>query len=439
MRISSLIKLSVSVIALLGSCFASAQQARVDRYHLQLNPDTKTRSISGLLTLTIAAPTTSYDSLVLDVGDLFIDSVATLADRTIAPEYSTRDKQLFIDLSSLPGAEQTELEISYHGSPDYGLQFGRAGQEISTAFSTEQWMPAQTDPSIRAGFSLDLVVPDDFTVVATGTHLNSETISDGRVIHRWSEQEPMPAYLFGFVAGVFNEAQDLSATPTLRYLGPPDFSEQQLATIFADTRDAIAFFERISGFPYPDSDYVQVLLRNGYGQELNGMAVLRDSYGTAVLDDSNTIWLGIHEIAHQWWGNRVTNAEWTHFWLNEGIVSFLTAAYFEQLYGREAYDELIGESRHQYELLIASNVDKPLVFPDWDSPTRSDRMVVYEKGAYVMHLLREQLGEELFWKGLKEFTQRHWQDSVYSEDLQHAMEDATGTDLSDFFEKWIYN
>ena len=439
MRNSNLFQLSLLLVAALNSLCASAQQARVDHYHLQLNPDIQIRSISGLLNITIAAPTSNYDSLVLDIGDLFIDSVSTLNNRSIAPEYTTRDKQLLIDLSSLPDAEQTILEITYHGSPAFGLQFGGAGREISTAFSTDQWMPVQTDPSLRASFSLDLVVPDDFTVVATGTHLSSETIADGRIIHRWNEEEPMPAYLFGFVAGVFNEAQDVSAPPTLRYLGPPDFSEQQLATIFTDTRDAIAFFERISGLAYPDTEYVQVLLRNGYGQELNGMAVLRDSYGTAVLDGSDTIWLGVHEIAHQWWGNRVTNAEWTHFWLNEGIVSFLTAAYFEQRYGRETYDELIDESRHQYELLLASGVDKPLVFPDWDSPTRSDRMVVYEKGTYVIHLLREELGEENFWKGLKEFTQRHWQDSVYSQDLQRAMEAATGIDLNDFFATWIYN
>lgn len=439
MRTSNLLQLSLLIVATLSSLGASAQQARVDHYHLQLNPDIQIRSISGQLNLIIAAPTTDYDVLVLSVGDLFIDSVAIVTDRSIAPEFTTQDGQLVIDLSSLPSAEQTELEISYHGSPTFGLRFGGIGQEISTAFSTEQWMPVQVEPSLRATFSLDLVVPEKFTVVATGTHLNSETIDDGRVIQRWHEEEPMPAYLFGFVAGVFTQAKDDSASPTLRYLGPPNFSEQQLATIFADTRDALSFFENVSGIAYPDPEYAQVLLPNGYGQELNGMAVLDDSYGTAVLEDSNAIWLAIHEIAHQWWGNRVTNAEWTHFWLNEGIVSFLTAAYFEQRYGREAYDKLIGESRRQYELLINSSVDKPLVFPDWDSPTRSDRMVVYEKGAYVMHLLREQLGDELFWTGLKEYTQRHWQNSVYSEDLQRAMEDATGTDLGSFFAKWVYN
>jgi hypothetical protein len=116
----------------------------------------------------------------------------------------------------------------------------------------------------------------------------------------------------------------------------------------------------------------------------------------------------------------------------------MAAAYLEHRFGREAYLREIETYRANYGKVRAAGKDKSLVFPDWLHPTREDRILVYDKGAYVMHLLREEMGERAFWRGLKTFTKRHFGGSVVTQDFIHAMEEANGKSLKPFFAKWVY-
>jgi aminopeptidase N len=173
-------------------------------------------------------------------------------------------------------------------------------------------------------------------------------------------------------------------------------------------------------------------------QEMGSFTALKEAYGKQVLDNEQDLWLAAHEFAHQWWGNMVTCESWRHFWLNEGIATFMAAAYLEHRFGREAYLREIETYRANYGKVRAAGKDKSLVFPDWLHPTREDRILVYDKGAYVMHLLREEMGERAFWRGLKTFTKRHFGGSVVTQDFIHAMEEANGKSLKPFFAKWVY-
>jgi aminopeptidase N len=134
----------------------------------------------------------------------------------------------------------------------------------------------------------------------------------------------------------------------------------------------------------------------------------------------------------------VTNQDWTHFWLNEGLTNFMCAAYFEHRFGRADYLSEIERYKQSYERVKLAGKDKSLVFPDWSKPTREDRALVYDKGAFVIHLLREEIGDELFWKGIKEYTQKFWGKSVVTKDFQNTMEKAAKKDLTAFFDKNIY-
>ncbi|HZI48283.1 MAG TPA: M1 family aminopeptidase, partial [Pyrinomonadaceae bacterium] len=126
------------------------------------------------------------------------------------------------------------------------------------------------------------------------------------------------------------------------------------------------------------------------------------------------------------------------FWLNEGIATFMAAAYLEHRFGRAAYLHEIEANRVAYEKVRDAGKDKSLVFPDWNRPSREDRTLVYDKGAYVLHLLREQMGERAFWNGIKIFTRRHFGKSVVTSDFVAAMEEANGKSLKEFFAKWVY-
>jgi aminopeptidase N len=171
---------------------------------------------------------------------------------------------------------------------------------------------------------------------------------------------------------------------------------------------------------------------------MSGFAVMGESYGRKVLANRSDVWLGAHELAHQWWGNMVTCRDWNHFWLNEGIATFMAAAYKEHRFGRAEYLREIEANRVNYLKVRDAGKERPLVFPNWTAPTAEDRILVYDKGAYVIHLLREELGERDFWAGMRHYTRTYFGKSVTTPDFQRAMEHAGGKNLTDFFAKWVY-
>ncbi len=134
----------------------------------------------------------------------------------------------------------------------------------------------------------------------------------------------------------------------------------------------------------------------------------------------------------------VTCHAWTEFWLNEGFATFMAAAYREQRFGRDAYLADVASMRERYEQVRARGNDRPLVFPNWDRPSADDRTLVYQKGAYILHELRELLGDAAFWAGIRLYTTAHAGKSVTTGDFRAAMEQASGMDLRAFFDRWIY-
>jgi aminopeptidase N len=293
------------------------------------------------------------------------------------------------------------------------------------------------DPGDRATLKLSVVLPAGLTATGSGRLLGRHVLPGDKALFEWELDRQMPTYTFGFTAGSFAEVADASDRPRLRYLGA-GFSEAELRRVFADTVDMIRFFEERAGTPFPDATYTQVLVANSFGQEMSSFSVMSEDYGRAVLTDPGSTGLAAHELAHQWWGNMVTCADWTQFWLNEGFATFMAAAYAEHRFGRSAYERALESSRARYERVRAAGHDRSLVFPEWNRPSADDRALVYHKGAYVLHLLRQTLGESLFWSGIREYTRANFGKSVTTADFQMAMEQASGKNLSEFFSRWVY-
>jgi len=256
-------------------------------------------------------------------------------------------------------------------------------------------------------------------------------------VRRWQQTEPVSTYLFGFAAGRFTQTDSRRGTTAFFY-GAENMSREELNRIFIDTPDMVDFFTEHAAVPLPGGTYTQVLVANTAGQEAAGFSMLSDAYGRAVLNDPTAISLIAHELAHQWRGNLVTCRDWTHFWLNEGFATFMAAAYDERRFGPEAYRRDIERIRDRYDEVRQSGGDRSLVFPDWNRPSASDRTIVYQKGAYVLHMLREQLGDDAFWAGIRRYTVAHAGRSVSNEDFRRSMEEGTGADLGTFFDKWVY-
>ena len=399
-------------------------------YAATLEPDIAAKSVKGSVRIRLS---TDSQQAEFNCGNLTIDSVR-LAQTPL--KFSVHDHRLTVSLPSRSTRSQ-EIDVDFHGTPKYGINFFPDRQQVYTIFSTSQWMVCVDDPSDKATLTFKLILPANLTPIANGQLVSETKLSNNKRAFEWVQKTPIPTYIFGFAAGPFHVFKEKRDNVEFQYFAT-NYTETEVRRIFRDTPDMLNFFEERAGVKYPDKTYTQVLASGHPDQEMSSFTALGESYGKRVLDNEQDQWLGAHEFAHQWWGNLVTCVDWKHFWLNEGIATFMAAAYLEHRFGRAAYMREIEENRANYEKVRAAGKDKSLVFPDWDHPTREDRILVYDKGSYVLHLLREEMGERAFWNGLRLFTRRHFGKSVVTSDFVAAMEEANGKSLKEFFAKWVY-
>jgi len=412
---------------------AAAQADRgfdVLHYSVSLTPDLDTRSVSGLTAVTLRA-TGAPGELMFDAGELEVDRVSVDGRAAL---FVKDGRSLRIVLTrAMRSNERRTISIAYRGIPRAGLQFHPERGEMYTIFSTSQWMPCVDAPDERATLELSLRLPAGMKAVATGRELPP---TEGGAVRHWRLDTPAPSYTYGFAAGRYIEEQQDVHGMSLRYLST-DRTPEELLRIFQYTGDMLQFFEDRAGLRF-GSTYTQVLVNRTVGQEMAGLSAMSESYGLQVRDDPANVTLMAHEAAHQWWGNLLTARNWNHFWLNEGFATFMAAAYVEHRQGADAYARQVEGWSRRIEKLRADGKDKPLVYPDWNAPTADDRAVVYQKGAYVLHLLRQDLGDEVFWRGLRGYTRTYAGKSVETADFKSSMEKTTGRDLTDFFSKWVY-
>jgi aminopeptidase N len=404
-------------------------------YDAQVEPDIANKTVSGKVLIRLVALTAKLDAIEFDCGNLTVDAVR---EGRAAQKFAQRDRRLSIALARPASVNETrEIEILYHGAPRFGIRFFPNRSQVYTVFSTSQWLVCVDAPNDRATLRLNLILPAGLTPVANGRLIAQHSLPNHKTVYEWQQETPVPTYIFGFAAGGFHTVSEMYGGVELRYLAA-QYSDDELRRIFHDTTDMMRFYEGCAGVKYSGKTYTQVLAAGGVEQEVSGFTLLRENYGRDVLADERDLWLGAHELAHQWWGNMVTCRDWTHFWLNEGMATFMAAAYKEHRFGRDEYLREIEASRIDYEKVRDAGKDRSLVFPDWSHPTREDRTLVYQKGAYVLHLLRQELGERDFWAGIRQYTRAYFGKSVTTTDFQTAMEQASGKSLKDFFAQWVY-
>lgn len=384
-------------------------------YELRLKPDHDERVLVGRarILLKVQEPLSPFVELAspnLQVGSVAVDGRATPFEKT--------PTGWRFALGGSPGAlpSPVRVELDYRAPAGEGLVFG--DQLVHTAFHTCQWMPCVGADLGRATVKLELDLPPGQRWVA----------SEG--------SRPYPLYTIGFAAGRFTEVVD-AADGRLRYLGAMDDADA-LRTKFRDTARVLAFFERMAGVPLPSKVYTQVLVPGAAAQEASNFSVIGKDMLDPILENPQEDWVIAHELAHQWWGNLVTCANWHEFWLNEGIVVFMTAAWKQHRWGDAAYRSELALLEKRWQRAKDAGFDKPLSWTGHYPSLGIRRAIQYSKGALFMHALREVMGEDAFWDGLQRYTRDNAGRGVRSADLQRAMEHSAGRSLQVLFDRWVY-
>ena len=403
-------------------------------YHLALTPNLHTRTVAGRETITLRATDDQLQRLSFSGNALSIDS-ATLDG---APVVASHDGDLlgFNLPKPLARGHAAKLVLSYHGKPARGLSGSDA--VLYTSYFACDWMVCLQDQfGDKAAFLLDLRVPAGMDALSVGRMIARRSGPDGSVVQRWKAPRPYSAYLFGFAVGRFARADDRVGSAKLSYLSNvADAAE--LKRRFAATGDMVRFLSDKAGVPLPVAEYSQLLVEDDEAQEAATYSVLGlDALPTKANDPAED-WAIVHELTHQWWGNLITCATLKDFWLNEGITTYMTAAWKEHRYGRAAYDAELDVARGRLEQARAQGFDKPLAWDGHYPTLRTRRAVQYSKGALFMDRLRTMLGDDVFWAGLRRYTRTHAGGTVTSIDFEQAMEASSGRNLHPLFSEWVF-
>lgn len=399
-------------------------------YKVIIEPNFAQKSLKGTLMVRFLKKG-NFNEVAFDCGSLEIDEVK--CGELIS--FRKENRKLIVKLNKMRESNYL-MAIKYHGTPRQGLEFFPATQQAYTAFHTQEWMPCNSAPQDRASILISLIVPDSLQGIANGRLVEKLKITPTQTSLTWEHQTPIPAYTYGFAIGKFKNYEVRVENTTFQCFSP-QYTPTEMAQIFKESGNMLRFLEEKAGVKLPFQHYNQILGQGEISQEMCGFAVLRNSYGPQVLKDSTQINLGVHELAHQWWGNMLTCASWNHFWLNESFAVFMSSVFKEQRFGRASYLEDMEGYQKAYQEVKDKGKDKPLVF-EWKNPTPEDRSLVYYKGTCMLHLLREELGDALFWQGIRQYTQGNYGKSVVTKDFQTAMEKASEKSLQAFFDQWCY-
>jgi aminopeptidase N len=410
-------------------------------YDLTLDLPERGAEIRGRAVLTVRRQAPA-NALTLDLLRLTVDSVLVNG----APRPFVRTPETVG--VPLPDESEAKVTIVYHGEVTDGLIVRTDSAGRWTGFGdnwpdrARNWIPSVDHPSDKATVTWRVRAPSERTVVANGALVERVPAGDGRTLTVWRERQPIPVYLMVIAAAPLVR-YDLGETacglaelarcvPQSVYTAP----EQQriVPGDFEEAGEIVRWFSQMVGpFPYEKLAHLQSSTRFG-GME-NASAIF---YADALFRRTGVgEGLIAHETAHQWFGDAVTERDWPHLWLSEGFATYFAALFSEHAHGDSAFRA----ARIAIRDAVLTDRQAVPVRPVIDTLETNLLALLnrnsYEKGGFVLHMLRRQVGDSAFFRALREYYAAHRHGNALTSDLQAAMEHASGQSLGWFLDQWL--
>lgn len=415
---------------------------------LEVTLDERARTVRGTATLTVR-PLHRLAQIELDADDMTITSVrldgAPVPFEHRAPSLVVRPRR------PLREAVEVRVAIRYEARPRRGLYF--VGPERAyprkplqiwsqgEAEDNHHWFPGYDYPNNKATSEALLTVRRPLVAFSNGHLVGTAPTAKGWVTYHWKQEVPQPNYLVAVVAGAFEEVRDQWDGIPLHYYVPKG-QRKFAAETFKRTPDILGFLSKVTGYRYPYPKYAQCVVADFMwgGMENTSMTTVNERF--LILpqhrDDANPDSLVAHEAAHQWFGDLITAKSWEHIWLNEGFATYFDALWHESYHGPDLFQLELLENAEAYFTEDRENYRRPIVTRTYVENEELFDRHSYQKGSVVLHMLRHELGDELWWKAIRHYVKKFEWKNVETADLKIAIEEATGRNLDWFFEQWIF-
>jgi aminopeptidase N len=429
--------------------YARSREYDLQHSKISLRFDLEQKKVFGDVTHSVSVLRDGTTKIAFDSVGLSIHSVTL--NKSTAKFETTADK-LIVPLSAPAKAgDKFDIAIRYEGKPSKGLYFilpdkdypDRPSQIWSQGESedTRYYMPTYDYPNDRLTTETILTVPASWITVSNGKLVGVTDAGKGLKTWTWKESVPSSTYLITIVAGEFEEVKDSWHGIPVTYYAPKGRGDR-LPLNYGRTPAMIDLFSRKLGVDYPWEKYAQSMVDDFVAGGMENSSATTNTSTSLVhpklapeyptgQDD-----LISHELGHQWFGDLVTCKDWGDIWLNEGFATFMEAVWTEAHFGKDQADyERWNGARNWFENNYLWS--KPIVRHDFDDSSEFDENA-YDKGGWVLNMLRHQLGEDAFYRGLKHYLDVNRGKNVVTADLAKAMEEATHVNVDQFFSQWLY-
>jgi len=435
--------------------FNRAQTFDVQHYILRINFDRPNKKIYGDTTVRLKPLSGNFKSVELDAAGLDFEAVALVPENKIL-QFRASGEKVYVELDKIYSPEDTiSIRFVYTSTPKKGIYFVDAEVEngkiirdsqIWTQGEAEEahhWFPSFDFPSDKATTEQYITAEKDETVIGNGELVEQKKNSDGTVTFHYKMPVPHSTYLVSFIVGKYVKFTEIYKTIPLGFYVYPG-SESIVPKAYGRAKDMFRVFEELTRIDYPYNKYDQTMVADFKfgGMENITATTMADTDIFAAnfpLTKGEVEDLVSHELAHSWFGNLVTCKNWAELWLNEGFATFMEAAYREKIYGRQDYLRKIRSDVQQFIVDDAVNKNRHGLYNQLARPDDSIFDTTnYQKGGAVIHTLRETVGDEVFWRALNVYLNRHKFGNVETSDLQKALEETSGKNLDWFFRQWVY-
>lgn len=383
------------------------------------------------------------DSIFIDAKNMEFSSVLLNGKKV---SYTNDNSRIWIKTVFFP-KEEYQLTLKYSASPKQAMYFinwdtpydSNVSRQVWTQGQgryNSNWLPSFDDMTDKLRFNLTFNFINNYQVISNGEFENKTQLNDSITQWKFKMDKPMSSYLVAVTAGNYSKhtLQSETSVPLELYFEPKD--SLKVEPTYRYTKEAFDFLEEEIGVDYPWKNFKQVPVQDFIfsGMENTGLTIFSDSFmidSTAFIDH-NYVFVNSHELAHQWFGDMVTETNGRHHWLHEGFATYYAWLAEKEIFGEDYFYWKLYESAEQLKELSDVGKGESLL------SINASSLTFYQKGAWALHILKELIGEDDFKEAVKQFLLKNAYSNVTTEDFIQAVEEVSKIDISAWKQDWLH-